>query len=43
MTTLTFPALFCPVAVTLDKAPQGRLSDDEEINKSLGCACGGIS
>lgn len=44
MTTVTFPALFCPVAVALDKALQGRLSDGQEINKSLGCACeGGIS
>lgn len=29
MTTLTFSSLFCPVAVTLDKGPQGRLSDEE--------------
>lgn len=29
MTALTFPSLFCPLAVTLDKASQGRLSDDE--------------
>lgn len=29
MTTLTFPSLFCPLAVTLDKASQCRLSDDE--------------
>lgn len=43
MTILTFPALFCPVAVTLDKAPQGKLSDGEEINKSFECACDGIS
>jgi len=29
MTSLTFPSFFSPVAVTLDKALQGNLSNDE--------------